>query len=45
MAKEPLSMREGAVAYHEMFLSFQEAGFSKDQSFQMILAMISSGKA
>lgn len=35
-----LSMGEGAIAMHEVYLSFVNAGFSDDQAFELVKIML-----
>lgn len=41
--QNPLSMAEGAVACHEMFLSLCQAGFSEGQALMLVGQMLNAG--
>jgi len=43
MPDDPVtSLREGAVAFHELYLSYVDAGFTESQALTMICHIISA---
>jgi hypothetical protein len=42
--QEPLSeLVEGAVAAHEMFLAYKEAGFTDNQALYLVASIVTAG--
>lgn len=39
------NMNDAALAMHELYLSYQSAGFTKEEAFRMILAHIGTIRA
>lgn len=40
----PLSMRDTAIAVHELFKSFCDAGFNEEQALRLVETMMKNGK-
>lgn len=40
---QPFTMRDGAIAMHEMYLSYVEAGFTEEQALELIKEAIRPG--
>lgn len=40
---DPFSMAESAVAMHEIYISFIDAGFTEDQAMEIVKTMIVEG--
>ena len=38
----PEGMGEGAIAMHELYMSFVQAGFNEDQAFQLVRDVVSA---
>lgn len=36
----PLSMAEGAVAAHELFMSYVDAGFTREEALEIVKALL-----
>jgi hypothetical protein len=35
-----LTLKESAIGMHEMYINFQEAGFTKKEAFKLVLAIV-----
>lgn len=40
MSEEGLTLKETAIAAHECFTSFVEAGFTRDEALELVKSMI-----
>lgn len=43
-SEDPLTeLVVGAIAYHEMYLAFQKAGFSREEAMELVVAALQAG--
>lgn len=40
MTDQPYSLREGAIAVHELFSSYLDAGFTREEALQLTIATL-----